>query len=73
MKEELNLVKKKIYSELVVRKEGNIYEPHKFREFCISAGANKLYDTIPVSYTHLRAHETDSYLVCRLLLEKKKK
>src|SRR5665647_684319 len=22
-----------------------------------------------VSYTHLRAHETDSYLVCRLLLE----
>src|SRR5680860_855784 len=21
----------------------------------------------PVSYTHLRAHETDSYLVCRLL------
>src|SRR5665647_3895774 len=29
--------------------------------------------TYPVSYTHLRAHETDSYLVCRLLLEKKKK
>src|SRR5680860_1804198 len=28
---------------------------------------------VPVSYTHLRAHETDSYLVCRLLLEKKKK
>ena len=28
---------------------------------------------ITVSYTHLRAHETDSYLVCRLLLEKKKK
>src|SRR5665647_1522878 len=26
----------------------------------------------PVSYTHLRAHETDSYLVCRLLLENKK-
>src|SRR5665647_2972613 len=25
---------------------------------------------VPVSYTHLRAHETDSYLVCRLLLEK---
>src|SRR5680860_1813911 len=29
--------------------------------------------SVPVSYTHLRAHETDSYLVCRLLLEKKKK
>src|SRR5665647_3882184 len=29
--------------------------------------------SLAVSYTHLRAHETDSYLVCRLLLEKKKK
>ena len=28
---------------------------------------------ISVSYTHLRAHETGAYLVCRLLLEKKKK
>ena len=26
---------------------------------------------LPVSYTHLRAHETLRYLVCRLLLEKK--
>ena len=26
---------------------------------------------IPVSYTHLRAHETGRNLVCRLLLEKK--
>src|SRR5680860_1761763 len=24
-------------------------------------------EPVPVSYTHLRAHETDSYLVCRLL------
>ena len=28
---------------------------------------------MPVSYTHLRAHETGAYLVCRLLLEKKKR
>ena len=28
---------------------------------------------IPVSYTHLRAHETGRNLVCRLLLEKKNK
>ena len=28
---------------------------------------------IAVSYTHLRAHETSQDLVCRLLLEKKKK
>src|SRR5665647_1136794 len=27
----------------------------------------KAKPTLPVSYTHLRAHETDSYLVCRLL------
>ena len=30
------------------------------------------YYTGTVSYTHLRAHETLSDLVCRLLLEKKK-
>ena len=34
------------------------------------SGGDKI---LSVSYTHLRAHETDSYLVCRLLLEKKKK
>ena len=28
---------------------------------------------LPVSYTHLRAHETRHDLVCRLLLYKKKK
>src|SRR5680860_130373 len=40
------------------------------------AKLHKLHDRVvrgredrPVSYTHLRAHETDSYLVCRLLLE----
>src|SRR5678815_5237540 len=26
--------------------------------------------SVPVSYTHLRAHETPEHLVCRLLLEK---
>src|SRR5680860_1456309 len=38
-----------------------------------NSGSMLLWLLIPVSYTHLRAHETDSYLVCRLLLEKKKK
>src|SRR5665811_2517221 len=32
----------------------------------------KSYNIDPVSYTHLRAHETVLDLVCRLLLEKKK-
>src|SRR5665811_2558147 len=36
----------------------------------ISIAANG--STTPVSYTHLRAHETVLDLVCRLLLEKKK-
>src|SRR5665647_667907 len=36
----------------------------------ISPGAPPTFckhELISVSYTHLRAHETDSYLVCRLL------
>eukprot|EP00658_Telonema_sp_P-2_P040352 TRINITY_DN28864_c0_g1_i3.p1 TRINITY_DN28864_c0_g1~~TRINITY_DN28864_c0_g1_i3.p1 ORF type:complete len:103 (-),score=16.01 TRINITY_DN28864_c0_g1_i3:46-354(-) len=33
----------------------------------VSGGSSR-----PVSYTHLRAHETPEHLVCRLLLEKKK-
>ena len=32
----------------------------------------KMKEMGPVSYTHLRAHETPEHLVCRLLLEKKK-
>eukprot|EP00657_Telonema_sp_P-1_P009842 TRINITY_DN4075_c0_g1_i2.p1 TRINITY_DN4075_c0_g1~~TRINITY_DN4075_c0_g1_i2.p1 ORF type:complete len:304 (-),score=125.36 TRINITY_DN4075_c0_g1_i2:38-949(-) len=35
--------------------------------------AKEIYARGPVSYTHLRAHETVLDLVCRLLLEKKKK
>src|SRR5664279_2022682 len=31
-------------------------------------GRSELSTVVAVSYTHLRAHETDSYLVCRLLL-----
>ena len=34
--------------------------------------SNYLAGPDAVSYTHLRAHETDSYLVCRLLLEKRR-
>ena len=37
-----------------------------------SAKHTILYGVNPVSYTHLRAHETVLDLVCRLLLEKKK-
>src|SRR5678815_5992993 len=34
---------------------------------------NGIKSMYAVSYTHLRAHETPEHLVCRLLLEKKKK
>ena len=34
--------------------------------------AGPVYGLASVSYTHLRAHETEADLVCRLLLEKKK-
>src|SRR5680860_1896433 len=57
----------------------NIIQKNKDQLVCITAfrgsGKSTIITTastlwsIPVSYTHLRAHETDSYLVCRLLLE----
>eukprot|EP00658_Telonema_sp_P-2_P046773 TRINITY_DN35074_c0_g1_i1.p1 TRINITY_DN35074_c0_g1~~TRINITY_DN35074_c0_g1_i1.p1 ORF type:complete len:177 (+),score=73.23 TRINITY_DN35074_c0_g1_i1:2-532(+) len=34
---------------------------------------HRFMDILTVSYTHLRAHETPEHLVCRLLLEKKKR
>src|SRR5678815_366629 len=41
----------------------------------VTVGHGLDHDTVfikmPVSYTHLRAHETPEHLVCRLLLEKK--
>ena len=37
----------------------------------MGALAVDMVDRAPVSYTHLRAHETVLDLVCRLLLEKK--
>eukprot|EP00658_Telonema_sp_P-2_P064792 TRINITY_DN5409_c0_g1_i1.p1 TRINITY_DN5409_c0_g1~~TRINITY_DN5409_c0_g1_i1.p1 ORF type:complete len:108 (-),score=13.69 TRINITY_DN5409_c0_g1_i1:115-438(-) len=39
----------------------------------VSLHASLIASLAPVSYTHLRAHETPEHLVCRLLLEKKKK
>src|SRR5450756_1431649 len=38
---------------------------------CTSKNKTILKISFPVSYTHLRAHETRHDLVCRLLLEKK--
>src|SRR5678815_4892541 len=42
-----------------------VISPVPFREEKLEARA---HDRGPVSYTHLRAHETPEHLVCRLLL-----
>src|SRR5665647_3884752 len=52
-----------------VRQFSRVHEVGRFHARVAAASPGPLK---PVSYTHLRAHETDSYLVCRLLLEKKK-
>ena len=52
-----------------------IMEDHnvKYVKFYGDEGSAAITDSMsPVSYTHLRAHETRHDLVCRLLLEKKK-
>lgn len=52
------MVKTKIFSELVSKKGTNRYEPPEiFREFCISAGATKLFDTILAALTTSRHSE----------------
>src|SRR5665811_446539 len=53
--------------------EGAAPEPQKVPGVYCSAGSAACRDLNPVSYTHLRAHETVLDLVCRLLLDKKKK
>src|SRR5680860_1827954 len=53
---------------ITVSKKGDLHSRRK----AIRLLRNKDISYDPVSYTHLRAHETDSYLVCRLLLENKK-
>src|SRR5665213_4326119 len=51
-----------------------LHKPTPTRPFLspMTMAAEKLKRRPPVSYTHLRAHETGRNLVCRLLLEKKK-
>ena len=74
-----DVYKRQIYE--IHLKPGILYQPHP--AFALDAAGRPLYlglddeaigaRTETVSYTHLRAHETVLDLVCRLLLEKKKK
>eukprot|EP00658_Telonema_sp_P-2_P010815 TRINITY_DN14105_c0_g1_i1.p1 TRINITY_DN14105_c0_g1~~TRINITY_DN14105_c0_g1_i1.p1 ORF type:complete len:199 (-),score=10.30 TRINITY_DN14105_c0_g1_i1:37-633(-) len=56
----------------------NVLTARTMGSVTITGSTPSVYSTIaldvskPVSYTHLRAHETPEHLVCRLLLEKKK-
>eukprot|EP00831_Metopus_contortus_P022100 TRINITY_DN20032_c0_g1_i4.p2 TRINITY_DN20032_c0_g1~~TRINITY_DN20032_c0_g1_i4.p2 ORF type:complete len:147 (-),score=20.45 TRINITY_DN20032_c0_g1_i4:69-509(-) len=58
--QKVNLVK---YALEESAKDNSEVSYHTTRNSCVTS----------VSYTHLRAHETSLHLVCRLLLEKKKK
>ena len=56
---------------LYLEKEWKVVK--NYDEFVETIQVNGIPNIISVSYTHLRAHETVLDLVCRLLLEKKKK
>ena len=49
----------------------NMMSRRSIRKYKPQAVNRDTMQIIPVSYTHLRAHETGRNLVCRLLLEKK--
>src|SRR5664279_1819206 len=61
--------------ELVKLKDQLNNSPAWFRQnhpdTALSCVAYFSMESVSYTHTHLRAHETDSYLVCRLLLEKK--
>ena len=75
-------VEKQLFGEQTDFQRIDVFESREFGRFLSSDGSivfsekdEFIYDEmiVPVSYTHLRAHETGRNLVCRLLLEKKKK
>ena len=66
IKQELSLVKNKIYRELIANKGIHVYQPKIFREFCISAGATDIFDAILDAITSTR-HSAE-----RINLNKKK-
>ena len=59
--------------DMIARVKNAQARNHKKVELPSSNFKTKIADILTVSYTHLRAHETRGNLVCRLLLEKKKK
>src|SRR5674536_381016 len=83
-----NISRRRFTAVLAVLIQTGLYNLYTFFEFSNPNSLFFFYDIlksldyrnysfrtsfIAVSYTHLRAHETPEHLVCRLLLEKKKK
>ena len=66
IKQELSLVKNKIYSELIANKGIHVYQPKMFREFCSSAGTTNIFDAILDAIRSAR-HSTE-----RIYLHKKR-
>ncbi|XP_044174291.1 uncharacterized protein LOC114969432 [Acropora millepora] len=62
IKQELILVKNKIYSEPITNKRIHIYQPEMFGEFCISAGATNIFDIILDAITSARHSAEHIYL-----------
>ena len=60
-------------NELSMSSDFDVSNITKPEETFLSVRIKMLQTQVPVSYTHLRAHETVLDLVCRLLLEKKKR
>src|SRR5680860_1420478 len=57
--------------QMCIRDSSKRFQINRKKRVAVNNRSKYVFSLLPVSYTHLRAHETDSYLVCRLLLEKK--
>eukprot|EP00658_Telonema_sp_P-2_P049705 TRINITY_DN37834_c0_g1_i1.p1 TRINITY_DN37834_c0_g1~~TRINITY_DN37834_c0_g1_i1.p1 ORF type:complete len:166 (+),score=49.87 TRINITY_DN37834_c0_g1_i1:127-624(+) len=55
------------------QRDGDVENERLRRKIEVLSSKRADASLLAVSYTHLRAHETPEHLVCRLLLEKKKK
>ena len=62
-----------VIKKILISARNKVYQTANFAMVEAYWNIGKSIIEEPVSYTHLRAHETGRNLVCRLLLEKKKK
>eukprot|EP00658_Telonema_sp_P-2_P003627 TRINITY_DN11351_c0_g1_i2.p1 TRINITY_DN11351_c0_g1~~TRINITY_DN11351_c0_g1_i2.p1 ORF type:complete len:460 (-),score=87.29 TRINITY_DN11351_c0_g1_i2:27-1406(-) len=81
VEDSFELIKTRAVEQKVLLVPGTAFMPNSEPSPCVRASYSTakpedmeeaMRRLSPVSYTHLRAHETPEHLVCRLLLEKKK-